>query len=889
MLTRRRIGAYELEGLLGAGGMGEVYRARDTRLGREVAIKVLPPAVIADADRLARFEREARLLAALNHPHIAQIYGFEDLPNPESPGSFPCLVLELVPGLTLAERLTGGSFSLAEALVAGRQIADGLDAAHEKGIIHRDLKPANIKITPDGAVKILDFGVAKMHEASAADQASASTVGVTRDGLVVGTPAYMSPEQARGHVVDKRTDIWAFGCVLYEMASGARAFDGKSQASLIATIMHTEPRPIGEIQPASPRALDRLIRECLAKDPEERRQSAGDVRLELNRIARGDTDAIASEPAPRAGSNMTRTIAIAAIAGVVAALAGFFGGQRGEKGAPPERIAFEIPAPPGSRFRFTIEEDGTRLAAPAISRDGSKLVYGTVDAEGKRELICRSIERTDVVTIRGSNDGRMPFWSPDGKTLGFFSEGKLRKVVLDGGSPMSLADAAGNPRGGSWSRKGTIIYAPTANSPLYSVSEDGGTPVQVTFPDTTLPDISHRWPVFLPDGDRFVFLAWTNNPAIRDSVGGLYLGSLKSRDVKRIAPTASSAAFVNGSLIFARDGMLFKSRLNIDDATLENVTPTNQRVDWDPSTGLALFDVSSNGTLFCRETGGLMDTRLVWMNRAGAVLDTVTAYGNHRQITIARSGGSAAICMGNAAGDGDIWMLDFGRRFMGRFTRSPADEGDPALAADGRQVAYICDVAGPYHVFAGPADHSRAPELISSHPHWSGDWDVLDWSTDGRFILLADATHVCTLDVASRTLYRWTAVSGSSASAGCFSPDTRWIAYGGSDSGRDDIYVRPYPGPGGLWQVSVAGGYRPHWSNDGREIVYVDLDGHLMSVAVDTRDGFRTETPRRMFRIGSRMAWAAAGDHSRFLVSVRPPNAVDPPLKVVTGWLSATE
>ena len=708
---------------------------------------------------------------------------------------------------------------------------------------------------------------------------------LTAEGTIIGTFQYMAPEQLEGRETDARSDIWALGCVLYEMATGTRAFDGKSQASLIATIMHTDPRPLREFAPASPPALDRLIRECLAKDPEERRQSAGDIRLELNRIARGDTE-LAATAAPAARPHIARWITVATIVGIVGAVIGYFAAQRGQKEAATERIAFTIPAPPGSRFRFTIEEDGTRLAPPLISPDGRQIVFGVVDAKGGRTIMRRSFGDVAVQPVAGSLEARTPFWSPDSRSLGFFAEGKLRCLSLETGAIVTLADGAVNPRGGSWSREGVILFAPTANSGIYSVPETGGTPVQVTLPDTALSDISHRFPVFLPDDEHFLFLVWTNNSALRDSIGGIYMGSLGSREVKRIDGAPSNAAVVDGTIVFARDGVLVRAPIDARNGTLGPATVTDQRVDWDVSTGLSLFSISETGTLLCRETNALAQTRLVWFDRVGAPTDTVSAPANYSHIGIARRSARAAVIIGNQDGNGDVWLLDFDRGLASRFTNSRADERQVAISSDGSKVAYTSDVDGPYHAFVAPSDQSLAPEKVSPP---SDDWNLLDISLDDRLMLLAMSTQIRVVDLETRQWLRWHTVAGSFASSsGCFSPDARWIAYGSPESGRDEVYVRPYPGPGGQVQISTRGGTRPHWSNDGREIVYVDADGDLIALNVDTRAGFKTGAPRRLFRIGSRSVWDAAGDHSRFLVTVRGPDVVDPPLKVVTHWIETT-
>jgi serine/threonine protein kinase/Tol biopolymer transport system component len=878
-----KLGPYEILSPLGAGGMGEVYRARDTRLGRDVAVKVLPHHLSTNPEVRARFEREAKTVSSLNHPHICVLH------DVGREGDTDFLVMELIDGETLAARVARGPLPAADVLKFGAQIADALDRAHRAGVVHRDLKPGNVMLTKSGA-KLMDFGLARGTGMAASTGSGASlltqspTVAqpLTAEGTIIGTFQYMAPEQLEGRETDARTDIWALGCVLYEMATGVRAFEGKSQASLIATIMHTDPRPLREAAPASPPSLDRLIRECLAKDPEERRQSAGDIRRELNRIAR-EPEAPAASP-PSARPSRARWIGASLIVGAIAAMAGFFAGHRAEKTAEAPRVAFTIPAPPGSRFRFTIEEDGTRLAPPVISPDGTQIVFGLVDAKGVRTLVRRALDDTEVHPMLASMEGRMPFWSPDGQTLGFFADGKLRKVALSGGTAVALAEGTLNARGAAWGRNGTILYAPNANSPIYSVAETGGTPVQVTFPDTNVADISHRFPVILPDQEHFLFLVWTNNSEVRDSIGGIYMGSLGSREVKRIVSAASNAVYVNHELVFARDGVLVRGPFDPRDGTLGVLTTTQQRVDWDPSTGLALFDVSPTGTLLCRESNALAQSRLVWFDRTGAPLDTVSVPANYRQIGVARNANRAAVCIGNPDANGDIWLLDFTRGLASRFTNRPADEGDPLLSSDGKTVAFTSDIGGPYHAFMGPADQSRPAEKVSPP---SDDWNLLDISDDGHLVLLAMSTHIWVVDLETRESLRWHTVAGSFASSAAgFSPDTRWIVYASPESGRDEVYVRSYPGPGGQVQVSTRGGTRPHWSNDGREIVYLDPDGDLIAVPVDTRKGFDTGVPRRMFRIGTRMVWAASGDHSRFLVAVRGRDAVDPPLRVVTHWLA---
>jgi len=561
---------------------------------------------------------------------------------------------------------------------------------------------------------------------------------------------------------------------------------------------------------------------------------------------------------------------------------GYLSGKRSGTPAESERIAFSIQPPPGSRFRFTIEEDGTRIAAPVMSPDGQKIVFGVVDETGKRVLVVRDMDDETLHAVAGTTNGRFPFWSPGGTSIGFFADGKLRTMALAGGTSMALADSR-NPRGADWSRNGTILYAPNPNSGIFAIPVTGGTPTQVTFPDTTLPDISHRYPAFLPDQEHFVFMVWTNNTAIRDSIGGLYVGSLRSGEVKRFEAAPSNAVFSGKHIYFAREGSLYRGALDVGKAQLSDVVPMTQRVDWDPSTGLALFDVSDDGTLVCREKSSMNATRLVWFNRQGAALDSVGTPANYRELALARDGRSAAASIGNEGGDGDIWLIDFARGLRSRFTTSEADEGDPQITANGRRVAYTSDVDGPYHAFVRPADRSRPPVRVSPP---SDDWDLEDWSYDEKLILLGTATHAWVVNLETGEANQWHSVSGSFVSSGCFSPDAHWIAYTSPESGRDEIYVRAYPGPGGQWQISLAGGLDPHWSTDGSEIVYRDTDSDLIAVPVDTRDGFKVGAPQRLFRVGPRTRWSTTGDHQRFLVAVHAPGAQTPPLKVVTHWTS---
>ncbi len=884
-----RLGPYAIVAPLGAGGMGEVYRARDTRLDREVAVKVLPQHLSSNPEVRARFEREAKTVSSLNHPHICVLH------DVGREGDIDYLVMELIDGETLADRIAKGPLPLDQVLTIGAQIADALDRAHRAGVIHRDLKPGNVMLTRAGA-KLMDFGLARATGLGGPDSGSGVTVAgltqsptvahpLTAEGTIIGTFQYMSPEQLEGRESDARSDIWALGCVLYEMATGARAFEGTSQASLIGAIMNANPRPLGELLPTSPVSLDRLIRDCLARDPENRWQNAGDLRRELGRITEEPAAAQAGLGLP-SGRNRGRLIAVVGVVALAGAMGGYSAGHfsRGPKSTPGP-VAFTIPAPPGVHFRFNTGDYGVEFAPPVVSPDGRRVVFGVARSDGSRPLLMRDLNNVEMQPLAGSDRARCPFWSPDGRVVGFFADGKLQKLAPNAASPVVLTASGENPRGASWGSRGTILYAPNANSGLFEIPGDGGAPVQVTFPDTTIPDISHRWPMFLPDGEHFVFLVWTNSAVLRDSVGGIYVGSTRDRNIRRLNNAASSAWLVGGDLVFARERSLVRAPLDLKSLTLGAPVATGERIDWDPTTGLACFSVSANGTLMLRENNPVSTSRLVWFDRSGAPIDSVGERLSYQQLAIARDAPRAVVSVSDAGND-DIWTVDFARGLTTRFTRSPANEADPMVSADGRRLAYASDVGGPYYVFMGPVDQSAPVERVSSPAE---DWVLADWSRDGRLMLLATATNLWVLDVETRQGKPWHTVNGSRLDTGCFSPDSRWIAYESSESGREEVYVRPYPGPGGQWQVSTAGGFHPLWSNDGREILYVDTNGDLMAAAVQFKPEFRTTAPERLFHVGTRTRWAATGDHQRILVAVSGGGRVEPPIKTVINWAQSLE
>jgi len=840
MLTSRRIGAYELEGLLGAGGMGEVYRARDTRLGREVAIKVLPHEVIADSDRLARFEREARLLAALNHPHIAQIYGVEDLPNPDSSSSIPCLVLELVPGSTLAARLERSPFSLAEALAAARQIAEALDAAHEKGIVHRDLKPANIKITPDGAVKILDFGLAKMHEPLAVDQASASTVAATRDGLIVGTPAYMSPEQARGQVVDKRTDIWAFGCVLYEMLSGRAAFSGDTTTDVLAAVVDREPK--WDLLPAStPSNVMRVLRRCLEKDPRKRARDIGDVAADLDNLS----------PATPSTSDRLRpglrgigiAAALVGLGAVVAAAVLLL--NRGATNRAERRV----------QFGLTVEQQASDLVTgiiPTPSPDGQMLAFVTSSPD--RSIVSvRSLDGIETRPLSGTEGASGAIvWSPNGRWIGFFADGKLKKIAPSGGPAQTIATIPGF-QDAAWGAAGQIVFRPINRAAILGISETGGAPKTITTLDAARGENSHRFLQFLPDGRRFLFTARCAN---REN-NALFVGSIDSPHPTRIMAAQSRVKYVPGesgqpgTLIFYRDGALMRQRFDIDRMALEGEAEVVfDKISYVAASIVAGFNASDDGRTVIVEPAGANETLLTWFGRDGTAKGAVGAPGDYLQVRLSPSGDRVAYSKpDDRSGNRDIWFIDIARGMNSRVTLNSANDWFPVWSADGKQLIFVSDRDGssrgrPY--FKRSVDIGGAEEVVPDAVE--SPWD---WTPDGHWLVSGGDGDIWIQRIGTGERPIPFLATSFFEVGGRFSPDGKWMAYGSNETGRPEVYVQPFLGvpatAGAKLQVTNRGGDFPVWGPRGQELFFMTADSGIN--AVDTRNLGRSGSPPAPVRL----------------------------------------
>jgi len=848
-----RLGSYEVMSPVGAGGMGEVYRARDTKLGREVALKVLPAGFAADAERMERFEREAKVLASLNHPNIATIHGLEDS------GGTRALVMELVEGPTLADRIAKGPIPLEEALGIARQIAEALEYAHERGIVHRDLKPANIKVTPNEAVKILDFGLAKALEGDPGqvDISSSPTISrmATQAGIILGTAAYMSPEQAKGKTVDRRADIWAFGCVLYEMLTGKQAFSGETVTDTLAAVIRAEPD--WSLLPANtPAAIRNLLQRCLKKDPRRRLQSIGDARIVLEEIVSGtaaqygpsSTDATLGLELATRVPRWRRALpwALGALMGalLMAALASLYFLARSNGGIGVTKL--DVSPPSGVAI---VSRDSPSIA---ISRDGTELVFtGTKDHV--TELYIRSLDQPQARPIAGTENGISPFFSPDGKWIGFFAEGKLKKIPVDGGTAITLC-AAPNQRGGTWESDGSIIFSPDFAAGLMQISESGGQPQQIIAPDESKGERTYRWPEILPNGKDVIFtIGLLNNAASYDDAEiGVY--SFREKKIRVVAHGGMGLYSPPGYLVVSRMGRISAVRFNEDSLeTSGQSVLIPERVSGDPTSGAAYLSVAANGTMaYLSGTSNAVDSVVAIENRTGqAHIVASLPPGAYAFPRFSPDGKHLALIMGanRTVGQGDIWIYDFGTGSFNRLTFDGSD--DYALwSLDGSEILFNSsrDAGGLY---LKRSDGSGDEQFVLASHNGSLKPDA--WLPHSKVIAFTRPTGtsglLSTLALGGNAAPK---LFKTNAGGAVFSPDGKFIAYTSQQSGVYQVFVNTFPDTGGQWQVSLNGGAYPKWCKAGRELIYYDyLQNRMMEADVDLKPSFHAAAPRVLFNLSA--------------------------------------
>jgi Tol biopolymer transport system component len=842
-----KLGVYQVVAQIGAGGMGEVYRARDTRLQRDVALKVLPEIFAADASRMARFEREARLLASLNHPHIAAVYGVEES------DSCRALVMELVEGPTLAGRIAAGPIPLEEALPIAKQVAEAVEYAHDHGVIHRDLKPANIKVTADGTVKVLDFGLAKAltDEPTETDLRNSPTLSAvaTMQGVILGTAAYMSPEQAKGKPVDRRADIWAFGVVLVEMLTGKPLYTGETPVETLASVMMKDPA-LGALPANTPLAIRNLIQRCLTKDPRQRLRDMGEARIILADALSGAVPAelVAAQRKPRERLAWAAAAALALIA--IAFAIGFV--LRAPK--PPQPLQ-------AMRLSAEIGVDANLYTAfgPAavLSPDGARLALVASGADQKQRIYVRSLDQLQATALSGTENARDPFFSPDGQWIGFFADGKLKKISVQGGAAVTLCDAP-NDRGGSWGEDGTIVFTPDNRVALSKVSSAGGMPQPLTMLDKQGGEATQRWPQVLPGGKAVLFTSNTTAGTLagfEDSDIVVY--STASGQRKTVQRGGFYARYLpSGHLVYMHEGTLFAVPFDLKKLEVTGQpAPILEGVVTGPIYAGAQFSVSETGNLvYVVGRAGGQNVSIYWMDREGKFQPLRETPGFYINPAFSPDGKRLALEILDGKRS-DIWVYEWERDIPTRLTFAGEGNGFPVWTPDGQRIVYSSkEKGGTQNLWwiraDGAGDAQRLAESKSSQ--FAGSW-----RPDGKVLALSQLnpgtnSDIMTLPIEGNEKSGWRPGEPKAflnspfvEDYPAFSPDGRWLAYTSNESGSFEVYVRPFPGPGGKWQVSTGGGGFPKWSRNGKELFYRTTDSKIMVVTYTASgDSFHADKPQ---------------------------------------------
>jgi serine/threonine protein kinase len=837
-----KLGPYQIQSPLGAGGMGEVYRALDTRLDRMVAVKVLASQLSSSPELKQRMEREARAISSLNHPHICQLYDIG------SQNGTDYLVMEFLEGETLADRLRKGAMPLTEVFRIAIAVAEALAVAHRQGIVHRDLKPGNIMLTKSGA-KLMDFGLAKPLGLQTAGAGSGSAPSftaaptksgpsplspLTTAGSIVGTIQYMSPEQIEGKEADARSDIFAFGAVLYEMATGKRPFEGKSQISLASSILEKEPEPISAIKPLAPPAFEHVVTACLQKNPEERFQAAHDIKLELQWIA-ADKSApgVAALPASPSRSQSRERLGWVVAAAIAMAL-GLAAGIFIHRPAPSAQIIRTVIEPPS---KATFNLTGDPAGPPVLSPDGAMIAFTATGADGKTTLWVRPMNTLEARVLPGTEGAIFPFWSPDGRSLGFFADSKMKTIDVNGGSALVVCDAPFG-RGGAMGPGGVILFSPGTQTPLMQVNAAGGTPVPATKLDGAQ-HTSHRWPFFLPDGRHFLYLAIHHDPS-KSANNAVYYASLDGRENRQLFRSQSNAVYGSGFLLFARGDQLLAQPFDPATGTVSG-EPQGVAVGVMNDISTWHMDASaSNNGLLVLGSGGTADWQLIWADRNGNQIGTVAdRLTNLQAARISPQGDRIALQIDT--GVNDIWVFDLARGVRTRLTFGPVSNAFPVWSPDGKWIAYESDRDGHAGIYRKSSDGSGAEELLLTDT--PGTFQPVtgtsDWSRDGKYLLYSRISPGSQAEVWSLPLegeHKPSLVLPRGGNAPSFdghlSPDGRWLAYTSLESGAREVCVVAFQGGQGKWQVSANGGGSPRWSKDGKELYYLDANFTLYAVPV---------------------------------------------------------
>lgn len=868
-----QLGPYTIVSRIGAGGMGEVWRATDTRLDRSVAIKVLPETLATDEQFRARFEREAKTISSLNHPHICTLF------DVGQHNGTHFLVMELIEGESLADRLEKGALPAEQVIRLGAEIAEALDRAHRQGVIHRDVKPGNVMLTKSG-VKLLDFGLARAGvEASPIQgltEMPTQAKPLTQEGMILGTFQYMAPEQLEGQEADARTDIFALGALLYEMATGKRAFEGTSRTSLIAAIVSSQPTPISQVVPMTPPALDHVVRRCLEKDPQDRWQSAHDIASELRWISGAGSQAGVAAPVTlRRKSRERLAWSLAAIAAVVAVAMGVF---LARPELPRRTIESAITTPPNTQVAF--------YGGVSISPDGKTFAF--VDTRSANTVWIRGLDTPSFRRLEGTEDAAHLFWSPDSRKIGFFSNGALKTVDVQGGAVTVVAEARVG-RGASWSADGTIVFTPGTLGPLLRVPAGGGSPAPLT---TLRPDdTSHRSPFFLPDGKTFVFLA-VNQDSAKTAVCQASLD--RPEDIKEIFKSPSAAQFVLPDfLLYIRNNRLLAQRYDSERAVVvsEPVVLSDRVGVNDRQSGN--FSAANDGTLLVQRGAAFQLSQLLWVDRSGNQEGTIAEPGLFFSPSLSRDGRRLAVDVTSPdTGQGDLWIYELTRNASTRLTYDPANESSPQWAPGDRQIVYLGVKKGRGDIHQIPSGGTGESQLLVSDEHEKRPSDV---SGDGRWVIF---TLTAGQGSGGSDIWVWSASDGKAKpwlatpfaeQNGRLSPDGAWMVYQSNESGRFEIYVRAFPESDQKWMISSGGGIMPTWRGDGREIFYVSLDRKMMAVPVTAgASSFEVGAPVMLFearvRAHATLQYDVTRDGQRFLLNQETQGASAEPVTMIQNW-----